>query len=459
LSRTKEKILLLFSDFLTINAAWLFYYLVRVESGWIPNTAPTTFIIPSLAIYAYWAVIFTFAGLYQHWFVRSRFDEFASVFKTISFGCFILFFVIFLDDAISDSRAISRFLILIYWGLLVFSVSSGRILIRSFQMTMLQKGIGLRNSVIVGTGKRGSELENLLSKFPQLGYKFVGFISVQSISGKPEIIGNILTLKQVVTKFKISEVLIALEEYEKDKLFDIIRYCQETDVNLKIMPDTYEIVSGLAKTNQLYGVPFIEVMPEIMPYGSQLFKRVLDIFISAMLLILLSPVLILIVILIKLTTKGPIFYKQVRVGRNAKQFNMYKFRSMVMDAEEYGPEWAGEKDPRITGIGKLIRKIYLDEIPQLINVLRNEMSIVGPRPERPFFVEKLSQEIPYYYKRLSVKPGITGWAQIKHKYDSSLDDVKEKLKFDFYYIENMSLKLDFKIMINTFLVVIFMKGH
>lgn len=326
-------------------------------------------------------------------------------------------------------------------------------------MTMLQKGIGLRNSVIVGTGKRGSELENLLSKFPQLGYKFVGFISVQSISGKPEIIGNILTLKQVVTKFKISEVLIALEEYEKDKLFDIIRYCQETDVNLKIMPDTYEIVSGLAKTNQLYGVPFIEVMPEIMPYGSQLFKRVLDIFISAMLLILLSPVLILIVILIKLTTKGPIFYKQVRVGRNAKQFNMYKFRSMVMDAEEYGPEWAGEKDPRITGIGKLIRKIYLDEIPQLINVLRNEMSIVGPRPERPFFVEKLSQEIPYYYKRLSVKPGITGWAQIKHKYDSSLDDVKEKLKFDFYYIENMSLKLDFKIMINTFLVVIFMKGH
>ena len=459
MSRTKEKILLLFSDFLTINAAWLFYYLVRVESGWIPNTAPTTFIIPSLAIYAYWAVIFTFAGLYQHWFVRSRFDEFASVFKTISFGCFILFFVIFLDDAISDSRAISRFLILIYWGLLVFSVSSGRILIRSFQMTMLQKGIGLRNSVIVGTGKRGSELENLLSKFPQLGYKFVGFISVQSISGKPEIIGNILTLKQVVTKFKISEVLIALEEYEKDKLFDIIRYCQETDVNLKIMPDTYEIVSGLAKTNQLYGVPFIEVMPEIMPYGSQLFKRVLDIFISAMLLILLSPVLILIVILIKLTTKGPIFYKQVRVGRNAKQFNMYKFRSMVMDAEEYGPEWAGEKDPRITGIGKLIRKIYLDEIPQLINVLRNEMSIVGPRPERPFFVEKLSQEIPYYYKRLSVKPGITGWAQIKHKYDSSLDDVKEKLKFDFYYIENMSLKLDFKIMINTFLVVIFMKGH
>lgn len=459
MSKRSEKILLIVSDFVTINAAWILYYLVRVESGWIPNTAPTSFLIPLAAVYFYWIVIFSFSGLYQHWFVRSRFDEFASVLKTISFGCFILFFLIFLDDAISDSKAISRFLILIYWGLMIFSVGSGRILIRSFQMTMLQKGIGLRNSVIVGTGKRGSELQNLVNKFPQLGYKFSGFISVHKVKPNDNILGDILALKTIIDKNKISEVLIALEESEKDKLFEIIRYCQETEVNLKIMPDTYEIVSGLAKTNQLYGVPFIEVMPEIMPYGSKLFKRVLDIIISSFLLIVLSPLLLIIILAIKLSSKGPIFYTQVRVGRNSKPYNMYKFRSMVKDAEEYGPEWAGENDPRITGVGRLIRKIYLDEIPQLLNVLKNEMSIVGPRPERPYFVDKLSREIPYYYKRLSVKPGITGWAQIKHKYDSSLDDVKEKLKYDFYYIENMSLKLDFKIMINTFLVVIFMKGH
>ena len=198
MTKSSEKILLIVSDFITLNAAWILYYLVRVESGWIPYSATSSFIIPSLAIYLYWAVIFSFAGLYQHWFVRSRFDEFASVLKTISLGCFILFFVIFLDDAMSDSRAISRFLILIYWGLMVLSVGSGRILIRSLQMTMLQKGIGLRNSIVVGTGKRGRELENLLSKFPQLGYKFVGFISVQDISGKPEILGNILALKKTI---------------------------------------------------------------------------------------------------------------------------------------------------------------------------------------------------------------------------------------------------------------------
>lgn len=459
MSKAKERILLIVSDFITINAAWILYYLVRVESGWIPYSAPSSFIIPSLAIYLYWVITFSFSGLYQHWFVRSRFDEFASVIKTISFGCFILFFLIFLDDAISDSRAISRFLILIYWGLMIIAIGFGRILIRSLQMTMLQKGIGLRNSIIIGSGKRGDELEALVSKFPQLGYKFIGFVSVKKSNPKGLLLGDILSLKRILDVYRISDVLIALEEKEKDKLFDIIRYCQESDVNLKIMPDTYEIVSGLAKTNQLYGVPFIEVMPEIMPYGSKLFKRVIDVIISALILIILSPVLIIVVAAIKFSSKGPVFYKQVRVGRNSKQFNMYKFRSMIKDAEEYGPEWAGENDPRITGIGKIIRKVYIDEIPQLLNVLKNEMSIVGPRPERPYFVEKLSNEIPYYYKRLSIKPGITGWAQIKHKYDSSLNDVKEKLKFDFYYIENMSLKLDFKIMVNTFLVIIFMKGH
>lgn len=451
--------MLFISDFFTINSAWIFYYLIRVESGWIPSTTQTLFIIPLFAVYFYWVIVFSFAGLYQHWFVRSRFDEFASVLKTVSLGCFILFFLIFLDDAMSDSKVISRFLILIYWGLLIITVSTGRVLIRSFQMTMLQKGIGLRNSIIVGTGKRGLELETLLNKFPQLGYKFNGYVSISNTVIINNYLGNIDSLKKIISDMNISEVLIALEERDKEKLFDIIRSCQETEVNLKIMPDTYEIVSGLAKTNQLYGVPFIEVMPEIMPYSSKLFKRVLDVAFSSILLFILLPILLIIIIIIKLTTKGPVFYLQQRVGKNSKLFNMYKFRSMVKDAEEYGPEWAGENDPRITGIGRIIRKVYLDEIPQLFNVLKNDMSIVGPRPERPYFVEILSKEIPYYYKRLSVKPGITGWAQIKHKYDSTLDDVREKLKFDFYYIENMSLKLDFKIMVNTFLVIIFMKGH
>ncbi len=459
----KEKIFLFISDFLFINAAWTVYYFVRIESGWIPYTSPASFIIPLLAVYFYWVIIFLFAGLYQHWFVRSRFDEFSSVVKAVSLGCFILFFVIFLDDALSDTKAISRFLILIYWGLMIVSVGSGRIFIRSLQKSMLQQGIGLRNTLIIGTGKRGKELEGLVSKFPQLGYKILGFVETgkdaASIQSGSDVLGNIINLEKIIEKNSVTEVLIALEANEKDKLFEIIGYCPPGRVNLKILPDTYEIVSGLARTNQIYGIPLIEVMPEIMSYGSKLFKRIFDVFVSGFLLLVLSPVLTLTALLIKLSSKGTVFYKQLRVGRNGKLFDMYKFRSMYQDAEEYGPEWAGESDTRITKIGRLIRKVYLDEVPQFINVLKNDMSLVGPRPERPYFVELLRKEIPYYYKRLSIKPGITGWAQIKHKYDSSLDDVREKLKYDFFYIENMSLKLDFKIIINTFLVIIFMKGH
>lgn len=342
---------------------------------------------------------------------------------------------------------------------MITAVSIGRILIRSFQINLLEKGIGLRNSVIIGNGQRSKDLSSLISRYPQLGYKVVGNISLNKKNQPVNGFGDITQIKEIVEKNNISEVLIALETKEKEKLLEIIKYCPQNKVHLKIMPDTYEIVSGMVKTNQIYGVPLIEVMPGIMSHSAKLFKRIMDVFVSIMVLLVLSPLLAIISMLIVVTSKGGVFYKQTRIGKNSSSFTMYKFRSMIKNAEEYGPEWAGNKDPRITIVGRLLRKTYLDEVPQMINVLRNEMSLVGPRPERPHFVEMLQKEIPYYYKRLTVKPGITGWAQIKHKYDSSLDDVKLKLQYDFYYIENMSIKLDFKIIVNTIIVILMMKGH
>ncbi len=457
MSRRTEKFFLVLSDLIFINLAWVLYYVTRVESGWIEYANPPAFLEPMVAMYLYWSIIFIFAGLYQHWFVRSRFDEFASVFKAVSIGSLILFFAILIDDMMSNAPVISRFIILIYWITMVFFVGLGRVIIRSVQRSLLQKGIGLRNSFIVGSGEKGKELLNIIRKFPQLGYKVEGFISPNGPNG--DAIGVIEDLPSLIKGFGISEILIALEPDEKSKVLDVIRYCSGTEVNLKIMPDTYEIVSGLARTNQIYGVPLIEVMPEIMSPAATLTKRLIDIFISVFLLIILSPVLFISAILIKITSKGPVLYSQVRTGRNGKEFVMLKFRTMIENSEEYGPEWAGENDPRITKFGKFLRRTHLDEVPQLVNVFKNEMSIVGPRPERPFFVEELKSRIPYYYKRLSVKPGITGWAQIKYKYDASLDDVKNKLQFDFYYIENMSLTLDLKIILNTIIVVILLKGR
>lgn len=342
---------------------------------------------------------------------------------------------------------------------MIFMVGTGRILIRGFQMGLLERGIGFRNALIIGTGQRANDLFEMINKFPQLGYKILGFITLNGKEKEGLVLGDLSDVSSIVKTNSVTEAIIVLEPDQKERLMDILRFCSEEKISLKILPDTYEMVSGMVKTNQIYGVPLIEVMPEIMSYGAKLFKRIMDIVIAVFLLSILSPVLILSAIFIKLTSKGDILYKQERVGKNGKLFTIYKLRTMIQKAEEYGPEWAGEKDPRITTVGRILRKVYLDEMPQMINVLNNEMSIVGPRPERPHFVELLKKEIPYYYKRLSFKPGITGWAQIKHKYDSSLDDVRVKLRYDFYYIENMSLKLDFKILINTVIVIIFMKGH
>ena len=231
-------------------------------------------------------------------------------------------------------------------------------------------------------------------------------------------------------------------------------------VSMKIIPDLYDIISGQARTNEIYGFPLIEIMPEIMQPWERTIKRAIDIVVSSLILFLGLPVWLLVALAIKLDSHGPIFYTQERMGKDGKRFKIAKFRSMNHDAEaESGPTWAGKQDPRVTRVGKYLRKARLDEIPQLINVLDGDMSLVGPRPERPYFVEQLSREIPLYMRRLKVRPGITGWAQVKHKYDESVDDVRKKVQYDLFYIENMSLRMDLKILFRTISVVLLGKGR
>jgi exopolysaccharide biosynthesis polyprenyl glycosylphosphotransferase len=317
----------------------------------------------------------------------------------------------------------------------------------------------------VGFNPTANEIHDQILEHRALGLDPAAYASVEydnlnkSYKGI-EVLGTIKDLNSMIDKFNAKEVIIALEKENRDLLVEVISECEPKNVGLKIVPDLYEILSGQARTSQIYGVPLIDIMPQLMPEWEKKLKRIIDILVSLFILVVTFPVSVITALAIKIESPGLAFFRQERCGIEGTTFKMMKFRSMRHDAEKYsGPVWSSKNDPRITRVGKIIRKVRIDEIPQMINVLKGEMSLVGPRPERPYFVEMLSKEIPYYKRRLKVRPGITGWAQVKHKYDESIEDVKIKLRYDLFYIENMSLRMDFKILFRTIFVVLFAKGH
>ncbi|HCV41986.1 MAG TPA: sugar transferase, partial [Bacteroidetes bacterium] len=429
MTKRAQILVTLFTDAATICLSWLLYYAIRVQSGLMYVIVEPDLLVPMLLVWLYWSAVFFVVGLYKPWYAASRFDELALIFKSITLGCLFLFFAVFFDDQGSRVAYSSRLLIAMYWGVLLLSVSFGRLALRSFQRRMLIAGIGAHKTIIVGNLARCLELFREVIKFPALGYRVVGFVPVDSrtIHGGSEnvpILGYLPDLHSIIAAHDVKEVLIALDSSDHDRLLDIMTHCNSHAVGLKIIPDLYDIISGQARTNAISGFPLIEISPRVMSQWEEVFKRVLDVAASSLILLLGFPFWMFIAILVKLESPGPVLYKQERVGRDGERFSIIKFRSMREDAEKAGPQWADKKDPRITRLGKWLRKLHLDEMPQFINVLNGHMSLVGPRPERPVFVESLSKEIPLYTRRLKVRPGITGWAQVKHRYDETIEDVR-----------------------------------
>jgi exopolysaccharide biosynthesis polyprenyl glycosylphosphotransferase len=334
--------------------------------------------------------------------------------------------------------------------------------IRSVQRRMLIRGIGVHKALIVGSPAKATELFHEVEKYPALGYRVLGFASLDrngsAVNGLP-LLGTTDELDNLIPRHDVKDVLIALDSSDHHRLLHVVEKCSAHNVGLKIIPDLYDIISGQARTNQIYGFPLIEISPQLISPWEELLKRLFDMAFSAGVLIVGLPLWLLIALLIKLESSGPVLYRQERVGKSGKLFNILKFRSMQQDAEAGGPQWADRQDPRVTRVGKWLRKLHLDEIPQMWNVLKGDMSLVGPRPERPVFVEQLTKEIPLYIRRMNVRPGITGWAQVKHKYDESIEDVRRKVQYDLFYIENMSLRMDLKIILSTISRVFLGRGH
>ena len=338
-----------------------------------------------------------------------------------------------------------------------------RWLFRSVQKYLFRFNLGTKRTLIVGVNRRSEGVYRQIVAHPKLGYDPVGFVG----DGPPSrgstlqpVVGDLEALPNIIQDLEVDEVIITLEKPEHESLLNLISTINGQATEIKILPDMYEAVAGLAKTEQIYGLPLIRINPEFITRFQAFIKRVIDILVSGAGLLLTAPLMLVIGIIIRLTSPGPAIFTQERLGYRGKRFTIHKFRTMVEDAEKQnGPVWAKTGDPRITPLGRILRRVRLDELPQLWNVLIGNMSLVGPRPERPYFVEWLVQEFPYYYRRLLVRPGITGWAQVRGNYDTSLEDVRRKLKDDFFYIENLSIRLDLKILLITVWVVLSGKGH
>ena len=412
---------------------------------------------------SFWGVLFLSMNLYNPEPTSSRFIEIQKL-VLVTFTALVL--LIFFDAINILVWPINPQITLKFWFTFTFATLLFRILFRTFQKYLLRKGIGRNKTVIVGMNSRGLETAAQIEEHNNLGYDIIGFVQAiddevpRSAQNGIPLLGKENQLKEIILNNQVSEVVLALEKLEHNRMMEVITQANGSPVSIKIVPDMYEVISGLARTEQIYGVPLIQVNPNLNTLYNRYLKRVFDLLIAIPFFILISPFWGIISVLIKLDSTGPVLYKQDRIGENHRMFTIRKFRSMKYDAEkETGPVWATDADPRITRVGTWLRRFRLDEIPQLLNVIKGEMSIIGPRPERPYFMEQLMQEFPFYYRRHKIRPGITGWAQIKQPYDRDINDVRKKLKYDFYYIENLSVSLDMKILASTAWVMLSGKGR
>ncbi len=429
----------------------------------MPVELTSHFALALILIPLFWVGIYAFAGAYRDIYRKSRLKEIGRAFLITFLGTLFLFFTLLLDDAVKDYNAF-RYTFATLFLIQFTAVSLVRFVILSILKHHIETGrVGFR-TILVGSDEKAQKVYESIQQSPvSLGFRFEGYVSVKEdpphlLKAHMPSLGEVKDLPHLIKTRRIEDIIIAIDPTDYSHLYHVLAAVEAENVYLHIFPGELDILLRRIPMTTIYGPPLIEIPPHVMPPLERNLKRAFDIGFSLAVIIFGFPVFLLTALLVRLSSPGPIFYHQKRIGRYGRPFTIHKFRTMYVDAERNGPALSSEDDPRITPIGRFLRRTRLDEIPQFYNVLKGDMSVVGPRPERPDFIKEIVKKAPEYRLILKVRPGITGLAQVKLGYTDTLDKMLERLRWDLIYIQNASFILDLKIIAHTIIVVLKRKG-